>query len=353
MTIQLQDTLDLQPGVDSSEGVAAIVQKALGNSSPVSVKELKGGITNQLLIAEQDGVKVLVRAFGKGTGEFIDREREYVVHEQLQLLGLAPKLYANFTNGLVYGYVDGHPSKPEELTELPVIKQVARRLAQWHAMLKPATVSAHLSKPLTAFWDVLAQWVELCPEGVLQVSRAELRAEFDAVRNKIGSGHEVMGHCDLLSANILLPENHQPPTLPRVPVGTPSDIADKVASDVAFIDYEYSMPCPRAFDIANHFWEWQGFECEASRVPRPTAGSEKLRAWCTEYLTAYGLLTATEQSFDGGLLQELQAFWGMPGFYWGIWSAMQSQISDIDFDYSEYAKKRFQEFLDWKAAYTG
>jgi ethanolamine kinase len=32
--------------------------------------------------------------------------------------------------------------------------------------------------------------------------------------------------------------------------------------NVAFIDYEYAVTCPAAFDIANHFAEWGGYECD-------------------------------------------------------------------------------------------
>jgi ethanolamine kinase len=41
-------------------------------------------------------------------------------------------------------------------------------------------------------------------------------------------------------------------------------------------------------------------------------------------------------------------WWGMPGFYWGIWSAIQSTISEIDFDYSSYAEQRMSEYFSWK-----
>lgn len=31
---------------------------------------------------------------------------------------------------------------------------------------------------------------------------------------------------------------------------------------VNFIDYEYAIPSPAAFDIANHFAEWGGYDCD-------------------------------------------------------------------------------------------
>ena len=334
----------------STAAAAALVQKIMQNDAPVEITSLKGGITNELLLAEQDGIKMLVRAFGRGTGSFIDRQREFAVHQQLQTLGLAPTLYGKFGNGLVYGFIPGSAAAPSQLGAPTVMRQVSRRLAQWHATLSPRTVAAQLPNGLDEFWTVLGKWVDLCPEGVLPLSNAELRDEFARVRAQLGAAHspQVMGHCDLLSANILLPNDSHDGCLPSVPHGTDPHIASRIASDVAFIDYEYAIPCPRAFDIANHFQEWQGYECDKSRVPEPSTSSPQIRAWCTEYLTAYGLLVGNEQALEQ-LVAELQLFWGMPGFYWGVWSAIQSHSSAIDFGYADYAANRFQEYLDWKA----
>ena len=48
------------------------------------------------------------------------------------------------------------------------------------------------------------------------------------------------------------------------------------------------------------------------------------------------------------LIDEIALFYGMPGFYWGIWAMIQSEISQIDFDYADYGKLRLEEYWDWK-----
>ena len=41
----------------------------------------------------------------------------------------------------------------------------------------------------------------------------------------------------------------------------------EIAGNLQFIDFEYGDFSYRSFDIANHFNEYAGFECEYSRYP--------------------------------------------------------------------------------------
>ncbi|ERS98028.1 hypothetical protein HMPREF1624_06201 [Sporothrix schenckii ATCC 58251] len=53
------------------------------------------------------------------------------------------------------------------------------------------------------------------------------------------------------------------------------------------------------------------------------------------------------------MLEEVDVFRGVPGFYWGIWALIQATISDIDFDYATYAEARLSEYWAWKAEVNG
>jgi ethanolamine kinase len=70
------------------------------------------------------------------------------------------------------------------------------------------------------------------------------------------------------------------------------------------------------------------------------------------------------------LYDQIDAFRGLPGFYWGmsnphhsfastltyllgIWALIQSMISQIDFNYPEYAELRLGEYWAWKAEDSG
>ncbi|ODV63378.1 kinase-like protein [Ascoidea rubescens DSM 1968] len=187
---------------------------------------------------------------------------------------------------------------------------------------------------------------------------------------------------------------------------------------ISFIDYEYMSTAPRGFDISNHLIEWQGFDCEISRIPNPIKTNQTLRRWCISYILGYlninfnnpnidnrilnklldefypknenffdqlnskqndqnnnkpnikntnsfsngTKINLSDQTFDTDfniinknvnsiidqLIEEIYYFYGLPGFYWGIWAIIQHSISTIDFDYLNYSVNRFNEYWIWK-----
>ena len=46
-------------------------------------------------------------------------------------------------------------------------------------------------------------------------------------------------------------------------------------------------------------------------------------------------------------------FRGTPGLYWGIWALIQAEISQIDFDYADYAQVRLIEYFAWREEEDG
>jgi ethanolamine kinase len=171
-------------------------------------------------------------------------------------------------------------------------------------------------------------------------------------------GQLVFAHCDLLSGNVIvLPK----PESANATNGTngekhSSTTASEPIETVTFIDYEYATPSPAAFDIANHFAEWGGFDCDFSVLPT----RRQRRDFIAEYVRSYFdlLPPADGKSADVDaetetLFREADVFRGVPGFYWGIWALIQATISTIDFDYASYAETRLGEYWAWKAEADG
>lgn len=114
------------------------------------------GITNTLLKAvhkqpglskdEIDREAILLRAYGHGTDLIIDRKRETQNHELLMQHGLAPELLARFDNGMMYRFVRGSVTHPEDLRKSEIYLAVARRLAQWHATVPCLPGKTHVSE---------------------------------------------------------------------------------------------------------------------------------------------------------------------------------------------------------------
>ncbi len=108
------------------------------------------------------------------------------------------------------------------------------------------------------------------------------------------------------------------------------------------------MSCAAAFDIANHFAEWGGYDCDHNMLPTRSIR----RRFLQEYLKSYN--EHAEEPVSDSTLSFLEAdvdrYRGMPGLYWGIWALIQATISTIDFNYAEYAEIRLGEYTAWRNA---
>lgn len=357
---------------------------------------------------------VLMRVYGQGTNLIIDRHREFVLHLVLNSLNLAPPIHARFHNGLVYGFLPGRSLQSEELQDPKLFPCIAQQLGIWHnkvsledievgveklrrftknlkkieasstqavngggrarsrspsrrrlLLLNLNGTSKPAKKSISNVWELIEDWMNIVPiipeliesfqenntshdansfneENIREI----IQNEFEWLRSELTENSKspvVSCHCDLLSGNIIIPvdffSKNKPEELEELP------LID--SNPIQFIDYEYMLPAPRAFDIANHFFEWQGFDCNRAAIPTPSKTNPVMIKWVKGYLNNINATTAQINE----VIDEISMFYGMPGFYWGIWAMIQSEISTIDFNYANYGKLRFQEYWDWKKHY--
>lgn len=373
------------------------------------------GITNTLLKAinkrpglskeEIDNDAVLLRAYGKGTDLIIDRARETQNHELLMRYNLAPDLLARFHNGMLYRFIQGSVTSPADLRREPIWRAVARRLAQWHAVvpclpaarapvqeeiygseeigipaptpskkdpaLQTAIDQVAPGKPAPNVWSVMQKWIYALPMGTdaernrQATLQQELTKLIEQLSNRPGLGENsvcrgslpylvfiltqlqlVFAHCDLLSGNVIIQPRKEPE---GIIANTP------VEESVSFIDYEYATPSPAAFDIANHFAEWGGFDCDFTVLPTRDQRREFIREYIRSYASHLGKPSdpENEEAEAQTLFAEVDIFRGVPGLYWGIWALIQATISQIDFDYAAYAEVRLGEYWAWQKEVDG
>ncbi|KAI5299121.1 hypothetical protein KEM56_003506, partial [Ascosphaera pollenicola] len=370
--------LALFPEWESSEGEIEFVRFTDGitNTLLKAIKRTPGSSAEDL-----DHNAVLMRAYGNHTEILIDRERETRSHALLASRGLAPPLLARFENGLLYRFLRGRVAQPLDLTKPPIYRGVARRLAQWHAALPISAVSRYECwshedvstsaapeegeaqnisvedqiTPVTPrhaglnIWAVIQKWILALPVATKEQRerRKLLQREFEGIVRELdngeglGDGGLVFSHCDLLSANVII-EPSTDPTIPSPTAGATTSNAE--AETVSFIDYEYATPSPAAFDIANHFAEWGGYDCDYNMLPTRSVRREFLREYVNSFLfwdaasAGKQITAAAAEEIAEELFRAVDKFRGIPGFYWGVWALIQAEISKIDFDYASYAE---------------
>ncbi|GME87268.1 unnamed protein product [[Candida] boidinii] len=412
------DRIDIKNHNDLIELLLKIFPHWSTNKDKIILKHLTGGITNMLLSAsiKNDETlkteKILVRIYGRGTNLIIDRDREFCSHLIMNAFKLAPSIHCRFNNGLIYGFLGGRSLDYCELSNKKIYPLIAQRLSQWHSIIDinlieksvlklkkfnneiNLNMTDNTGKFFKDIWSLLEEWINIVPEidGLINTCfenkdlfedadetnlHSVLLNELNWFKKNFNNTSKVVAcHCDLLSGNIIIPDslsdelendeksnnnNNKSNNDSNDPDDYKIDLPDIDSNPISFIDYEYMIPAPRAFDMANHFMEWQGFDCDKSKIPKPEISNEILRLWSRSYLsynntdtTATTTTTTNNNNLDSEinkLINEIYLFYGMPGFYWGIWAGIQSSISLIDFDYSNYSGNRLGEYWTWKRDY--
>ncbi|CAG8960350.1 hypothetical protein HYFRA_00012424 [Hymenoscyphus fraxineus] len=381
-TSALRLVLTLRPEWEHTDGKIEFIRFTDGiTNTLLKVVNKKPGLSSE----EIDNEAVLLRAYGQGTDLIIDRERETQNHELLMRHKLAPELLARFHNGMLYRFIRGAVTSPADLRRQEIWRAVATRLAEWHAVvpclpssrealatevngsleigvpaptpskkdpaLQAAIDNIAPGKPAPNVWTVMQKWIYALPSSTdAQISRqANLQRELTRLvkefsnRPGLGTDSLVFAHCDLLSGNVIV----QPKSSGVTAAGEPKEI-------VSFIDYEYATPSPAAFDIANHFAEWGGFDCEHQLLPTKSQRKDFIREYIRSYFSFQRDNTGVDEEAEiQKLFDEVDVWRGIPGFYWGIWALIQATISQIDFDYASYAEVRLGEYWSWRAECDG
>lgn len=87
---------------------------------------------------------------------------------------------------------------------------------------------------------------------------------------------------------------------------------------VHFIDYEYAVPAPAAFDIANHFAEWGGYDCDYGMMPTRSVRRQFLTEYVQSYSEFCGVPESAWEDIVNRLFDDVDRYRGMPGLYWYV-----------------------------------
>ncbi|KAJ6945353.1 hypothetical protein NC651_000415 [Populus alba x Populus x berolinensis] len=129
---------------------------------------------------------------------------------------------------------------------------------------------------------------------------------------------------------------------------------DEETRSITIIDYEYASYNPIAFDIANHFCEMTAdyhtdtpHILDYSKYP----GLEERQRFLHIYLSSSGGLPSDIELEQ--LLENVEKYKLACHLFWGLWGIISEHVNEIDFDYMEYARQRFEQYCLRKPALLG
>uniref|UniRef100_A0ACD5VL46 Uncharacterized protein n=1 Tax=Avena sativa TaxID=4498 RepID=A0ACD5VL46_AVESA len=295
----------------------------------LAVSQLKGALTNEVFRVtwpggEGDPRKVLVRIYGQGVEVFFDRADEVRTFECMSRHGQGPRLLGRFPQGRVEEFINARTLSAPDLRDQEISALVARKLREFHELDMPGPKDVSL-------WQRLRRWLEeargrCSAEEVREFRLETLGDEIEELENALSGVDQrvVFCHNDLQYGNIMIYEETRQVTL---------------------IDYEYASFNPVAFDIANHFCEMAAdYHTATPHVMDFTKypDIDEQRRFVNTYLSSSG-----ENPSD----TEVEILLGSIAKYtlaslWGIVSGHVNK--NIDFEYREYARQRFEQYWQTK-----
>jgi thiamine kinase-like enzyme len=262
-----------------------------------SVIQLEGGITNRNFRVNFGGTDYVVRLPGKRTEILgIDRTAECIANKSAAGLGFAPGVAAMFEEPscLVIMFVAGRQMSAAELGSPEALAEIAHDLRRFHDSETELPTEFDSFRLVEEYAETGRSYDSEPPEGYGDALAAALRIE-KIVRDQ--EDHQpVPAHNDLLPANFLLD-------------------SDKIR----LIDWEYAGMGDRWFDLGNF-----------------AANNELDDEQEEQLLDSY-----FGEPPDERRRATLKLFRFMSDFREAMWGVVQTGVSELDFDFREYAQKHF------------
>ncbi|CAL9773026.1 unnamed protein product [Musa acuminata subsp. burmannicoides] len=312
----------------------------VADSEALEVVHLKGAMTNEVYqvnwpTLSKDGVsrKVLVRIYGEGVDVFFDREAEIRTFECMSRHGQGPLLLGRFATGRVEEFINARTLSAADLRDPEVSALIASKLKEFHNLDMPGPRMVFL-------WERLRNWLGqaliLCPSEEVKEFRLDtLYEEIATLENILSTEDQSTGFChnDLQYGNIMM---------------------DEESRQVTIIDYEYASFNPVVYDLANHFCEMAAnYHTETPHILdfNKYPDVEERKRFIQIYLTTSGEpLKDTEVE---KMLQAIEKYALASHLLWGLWGVISEHVNEIDFEYMEYARQRFQQYWLMKPKLLG
>jgi thiamine kinase-like enzyme len=265
----------------------------------VSITSLSGGLTNSNFRVEVDGTPYFVRVPGASTELLaVDRDNEYYNSKAAFVAGVAPKVLYHLPeyNVMVLEFINGKTMSKDSLNEPGQPTRMAETIKKLHA--GPRFLRDFNMFRLTEYY------LKICKERGIKIPDGYLDrvTTFERIEKTVNVNPLPTVPCN----NDLLAENY---------------IDD--GKQLWLIDYEYSGNNDPTFELGNTCQEMQ-------------FNDDQLKEICAAY---FGEIRSN-------MIARMKLNMIMSDVGWGLWAAIQTKISMIDFDFWGWAIERWGRAVD-------
>ena len=264
------------------------------NGKNISITPLSGGLTNSNFKVEVDGAPYFVRVPGASTELLaIDRANEYHNTKAASEAGVAPKIIHHLPeyNVMVIEFLNGQTMSKDSLNQPGMPSRMSRAIKRLHAA--PRFLRDFNMFRLTEYY------LSLCKDRAIKTPDGyrERMLTVSVIEDAMNVKPLATVPCN----NDLLAENY---------------IDD--GNQLWLIDYEYSGNNDPTFELGNTCQEMQFSNSQIEEV-------------CAAY---FG-------NVSPAMIARMKLNMIMSDVGWGLWAAIQANISTIDFDFWGWAIERW------------
>ncbi|KAJ8298834.1 hypothetical protein KUTeg_022894 [Tegillarca granosa] len=318
----------------------------------IEITQISGGLTNLLYlctipshinVCDNEPRRVLLRIYGeiaKTSKEFLLKNS--VIFALLSEKKLGPKLYCMHPEGRLEEYIPTRCLSRNEIQLSDISLKVATKLALFHSLEMPLCKEPRMLKDIMKDWlvkveNILQKGDKQNDALINKLLSYNLREELDKLLDILSKVNSPVRFChnDLQEGNLLYLRDEIP------------------ERQLTAIDWEYCGYNFRGFDFGNHFCEWC-FDYQTapeypyySYHPEDYPSRENQYEFFKKYLNASGTSYVTDKILQD-LYREANTFALASHFFWGLWSVVQGEISDIEFGFMDYAVCRLDAYFRWK-----
>ncbi|KAK4791071.1 hypothetical protein SAY86_031484 [Trapa natans] len=325
------------------KSVASDLGDSIHDLNTLQVIPLKGAMTNQVYqinwpttpSATEEGLirKVLLRVYGEGVELFFNRDDEIRTFECMSNHGQGPRLLGRFSQGRVEEFIHAKTLSAADLRDPRISALIAAKLQEFHDL------DMHGPRRVL-LWDRIRNFLKeakrLCSKKDAEEFQLNtLEEEISVLEKELSTDSQRVGFChnDLQYGNIMM---------------------DEETNSLTIIDYEYASYNPIAYDLANHFCEMAAnYHTETPHLLDYSIypDEEERRRFVTIYLNSAGKQSSDQDQVE--LLSDAEKYTLANHLFWGLWGMISNYVNNIEFDYMEYAKQRFQQYWLRKAILLG
>jgi len=270
----------------------------------VSLREISGGLSNKnYLVTDQDGLKYVARFGGDVLIHGVLRINDYNCNRAATAVGIAPDIHYYQSDVLVINFIESRTLQPKDLHNYDILEKVMDLVDKTHHQ-----AFLQLRGPIAAFWPfrVCRDYGFYLAEHQSRI-KPQLQKLIDInnyLEKSVGSYRPVLGHNDLLSAN-LLDDGHR----------------------LWLIDWEHAGLTSPLFDLAN------------------LVTNNDLNSDHEDWVLHRYFSSAMKSDIKG----QYKAMKSASLLREALWSLVSEINSVIDFDYKSYSNdylERFYQSLD-------